>query len=198
MTTVTELKALYVKLGGNAADVATIQTDAEMIEKIKEVAIPAELPSVTSEDNGDVLGVVEGAWAKMDAPSALPTVTSDDNGDVLTVVEGAWAKATPSAGGGGYVIYDGSISSNTFTFSNSKTVGDVINDFTNGKIVYLRDTMGKIYSLVGTSGDLPSIFESIRTNAGGSGLYSVTYTVITLGSQTGGTTAPVQTKDMNF
>ena len=29
----------------------------------------------------------------------LPTVTSDDNGDVLTVVDGAWAKAVPSGGG---------------------------------------------------------------------------------------------------
>lgn len=30
----------------------------------------------------------------------LPSVTTDDNGDVLTVVSGAWAKATPSGGGG--------------------------------------------------------------------------------------------------
>lgn len=30
----------------------------------------------------------------------LPAVTSEDNGDVLTVVEGAWAKAAPSGGGG--------------------------------------------------------------------------------------------------
>lgn len=29
----------------------------------------------------------------------LPAVTSDDNGDVLTVVEGAWGKAAPSGGG---------------------------------------------------------------------------------------------------
>ena len=37
--------------------------------------------------------------------SELPTVTSDDNGDVLTVVEGAWAKAAP-AGGGVLVVTD--------------------------------------------------------------------------------------------
>lgn len=30
--------------------------------------------------------------------SSLPTVTSDDNGDVLTVVEGEWDKAAPSGG----------------------------------------------------------------------------------------------------
>lgn len=58
----------------------------------------SELPAVTSDDNGDVLTVVSGAWAKADPPSSLPTVTSDDNGDVLTVVEGAWAKAAPSGG----------------------------------------------------------------------------------------------------
>lgn len=33
----------------------------------------------------------------------LPPVTSDDNGDVLTVVDGKWAKATPSGGGGALV-----------------------------------------------------------------------------------------------
>lgn len=32
------------------------------------------LPEVTSEDNGKVLGVVEGAWDKMDAPSDGSTV----------------------------------------------------------------------------------------------------------------------------
>ena len=31
--------------------------------------------------------------------SGLPTVSADDNGDVLTVVNGEWDKATPSGGG---------------------------------------------------------------------------------------------------
>lgn len=134
MTTVTELKALYVKLGGNAADVATIQTDAEMIEKIKEVAIPAELPSVTSEDNGDVLTVVDGAWGKAEAGSSLPDVTAEDNGDVLTVVEGAWAKATPSEN---VEIFEGTASNvdSTITLSNNKTNADIATAYSNGKIV---------------------------------------------------------------
>ena len=110
MTTVTELKALYVKLGGDAADVATIQTDAEMIEKIKEVAIPAELPSVTSEDNGDVLGVVEGAWAKMDAPAAPNEI----------------------------VYYEATQASSAVMLSNNKTIGDIKNDIDSGKYVILK------------------------------------------------------------
>ena len=34
----------------------------------------SSLPSVTASDNGDVLGVVEGAWAKMEAPGVTQTV----------------------------------------------------------------------------------------------------------------------------
>lgn len=99
-TTVDELKKLYVKMGGSASDVADVMTDAEMIDKLEDVAVPAELPAVTSEDNGDVLGVVEGNWGKMEIPTPepeLPAVTSDDNGKILGVVEGAWTKTSESS-----------------------------------------------------------------------------------------------------
>ena len=39
------------------------------------------------------------------ADNSLPSVTAEDNGDVLTVVDGAWAKATPSGGGTWVLLY---------------------------------------------------------------------------------------------
>ena len=66
-TTVEELKAYYVKIGGQASDVVGIDTIPDMIAKITAISGGgggSDLPEVTSEDNGDVLTVVEGAWAK--------------------------------------------------------------------------------------------------------------------------------------
>ena len=94
--TITALKNLYVALGGTAADVANKVTIPDMINAIATVAPSAELPAVTGSDNGNVLTVVGGVWAKAALPTPtaeLPEVTGDDNGDVLTVVEGSWAKA---------------------------------------------------------------------------------------------------------
>ena len=54
--------------------------------------VPTELPSVSSSDNGKILKVTSGAWAKGDAPTELPSVTTSDNGKILKVTSGAWAK----------------------------------------------------------------------------------------------------------
>ena len=72
MTILNALKGLYAKLGGQKSP-DNIQTIGEALEDITVVAV-----------NGS---------------DALPAVTAADNGDVLTVVEGAWAKAVPSGGG---------------------------------------------------------------------------------------------------
>lgn len=50
----------------------------------EKVEIPTELPEVDSNDDGDVLTVVNGAWDKT-ALSGLPAVTSADNGKGLSV-----------------------------------------------------------------------------------------------------------------
>lgn len=90
------LKEVYVALGGDEENF-TATTNAEGIALIATVvSAGSALPEVTAADNGKVLMVVDGAWAKAAAPTELPTVTAEDDGDVLTVVDGAWAATTPA------------------------------------------------------------------------------------------------------
>ena len=96
-TTIEALQNLYVAKGGTLADVADIVTIPDMINAL--ATLPSEsstgvtLPTVTAEDNGKVLGVVNGEWTAMELPEELPTVSASDNGQVLKVVDGAWAVA---------------------------------------------------------------------------------------------------------
>lgn len=93
-TTVDALKALYVALGGTASDVADLNVIPDVINKIAEHITSggtAELPTVTAENDGDVLTVVDGAWAAAAPEAELPAVTAEDNGKVLKVVDGEWA-----------------------------------------------------------------------------------------------------------
>lgn len=66
-----------------------------------EAASSGGLPEVSGSDNGDVLTVVEGAWAKAAPAAELPAVTSANNGEFLMVVSGAWAAAALSEWTGG-------------------------------------------------------------------------------------------------
>lgn len=68
-TTIDALKNLYVALGGTASDVADITIIPDMINAIATVAgtvataaTTAELPKVTSSNNGQVLTVDGGKW----------------------------------------------------------------------------------------------------------------------------------------
>lgn len=76
ISTVEALQGLYVALGGeltdtyediaNGATVSDYVVIPDVINAITKQAqsgIASELPSVTSEDNGKVLKVVDGAWA---------------------------------------------------------------------------------------------------------------------------------------
>ena len=94
---VNALKDYYVSIGGNAEDVESITTVYDMIEAISSIS-GSGLPDVDTEDDGDVLGVVNGSWSKTEIPSQLPEVSSSDNGNVLTVVDGVWGKAVASTG----------------------------------------------------------------------------------------------------
>lgn len=100
INTIEALQQLYVALGGDIADVQNITITPEMISALTEVAAAAasELPAVKSADNGKVLTVVSGKWAKADAPTELPAVSGTDNGKLLGVSSGAWTKVNAPAG----------------------------------------------------------------------------------------------------
>lgn len=63
--TITALQALYAALGGTPADVKNITIIPDMINAIATLISSggtAELPAVTTTDNGKVLTVVSGKW----------------------------------------------------------------------------------------------------------------------------------------
>lgn len=77
MTTIEALFDLYEALGGDADEISTLQTIPEVLEEISEVAgSTIELPGVSASDNGDVLTVVDGKWAKAEASAPALTTKS--------------------------------------------------------------------------------------------------------------------------
>lgn len=64
---VVALQGLYVALGGDADDVAEVNTIPDMINAIASIATGATLPAVTGDDDGKILKVVDGAWAAAEA-----------------------------------------------------------------------------------------------------------------------------------
>lgn len=97
------------------------------------IALDSELPVVTSVDNGKVLGVDNGGWAKIDVPSGLPTISSGDAGKVLTVNTGETGTewTTPSGGDSGVIAHSGSGAPMSSVVAKA---GDLYRDTTNNKI----------------------------------------------------------------
>lgn len=88
-TTVKALKDYYVEQGGQLADVADITTIPDTIDAITALGgSGSSLPEVTAEDNGDILGVVEGKWAKTTSKSAFVTVNATLNETTVTLDDG--------------------------------------------------------------------------------------------------------------
>lgn len=73
--------------------------------------------------------------------SDLPTVTAEDNGDVLTVVEGEWAKAAPS-GGKTLLISETCVSEDDYIYHTlNKTWREIHDAISNGYLVYLLENI---------------------------------------------------------
>lgn len=195
MTKVEELKKMYENMGGDPEAVADKTLITEMLDAMSELEL-SELPDVTADDNGDVLTVVEGAWAKAVAPTALPDVTADDNGDVLTVVEGAWAKATPATdtfvftgvqgNSWAYVEWDSFNNADIFNaLSDRKTMGIAIirNSATNPSEM-------RSFTMVGGSTSIQ--FGRVTSDAS-----SVTYERFTISNQPTSNRVYISTKTIN-
>lgn len=74
-TTLDALKNLYVAHGGNASDVADLTVIPDVINALAAFISgggAAELPTVTAENDGQVLTVVSGAWAAAALPANEP------------------------------------------------------------------------------------------------------------------------------
>lgn len=127
----------YTEQGG---DVTHIGGKLVIEEGATVEGLTSGLPAVTTEDNGDVLTVVEGAWAKADSPSGVPEVTSTDDGKILTAsYSGGVASYNWAAISGDKVVIIKT--DNTGKLSNDMTMGDICDMLQAGKypIIYHRN-----------------------------------------------------------
>lgn len=118
--TVEALKELYTSLGGELTD--TYDSIANGLPVSDYNVIPDMIQALAQKTGGG-------------SGSSLPAVTSDDNGKLLTVVEGAWDKADPSGGGAG--IFKVTITANDSDITANKTFAEIAAAINNGSIVML-------------------------------------------------------------
>lgn len=91
------LKDLFLGLGGNPTALEDNSGVGDYIEDL-ESAIKGAGVSIDDTQASETTVYSSSKVESLIPTDELPTVTSEDNGNVLTVVEGAWAKAAPSGG----------------------------------------------------------------------------------------------------
>ena len=158
MTIVEALKDIVTTLGGSySADDDTI---SELLDRINTAfengggGGGSSLPAVTTDDNGDVLTVVSGAWEKADAPTELPDVDAGDDGDFLGVEDGVW-KCVDRPTDIVFVPFTVTISEQVATVTTTATFADVLSAVAAGKNVIAVVTVGSLKLVGGTTGVYP-------------------------------------------
>ena len=139
---------------------------------------------VTAEKLNKMEGGIEDANEK-----ELPSVTGTDNGDVLTVVEGAWAKATPS--GSNVVILDettvqGKTYNDFIAYSNA---GKIIFILFNGTAEETNIPYFMVVMI--TAAEYDNVGEQYIVKGLGLDTGGTTYTVSLLASTATGTMTPI-------
>lgn len=114
-------KAIADKLDGKIVEVET-----------RNISEQYRQPLMTEETAREILEKIDGGGSG----GGLPEVTEDDNGDVLTVVEGAWAKAEASGGGVEKFIITLNSDGESMPTSN-KTFQEITSAFISGKQLFV-------------------------------------------------------------
>lgn len=105
-------------------------TAASLSELADYVGLWAEGSEATISATKYVLDKTNGWVLPGQSGKELPAVTAEDDGDVLTVVSGAWAKAAPSGGGSGGGLLKVTLSGDYLTAD--KTAGEIYAAMSNG------------------------------------------------------------------
>lgn len=91
---ITRLQKYLAAVAGDATAPDPVTDLEKLLYNIAQAVASAsesDLPSVSAADNGGLLGVSAGKWAKVAAPTGVPAFSASENGKVLGVVDGALA-----------------------------------------------------------------------------------------------------------
>jgi len=150
-TITSRLEALLAKIAGKEEDPSTITP-----------GVPINLSEQLMLDIADRIDGI--------ADNSLPEVSADDNGDVLTVVEVAWAKAAPS-GGSDLFIVEVTWDDNANGYSPNQTYADAVAAIAAGKVVVIVNdgSYGADIAHMNMSGDAIAWVQIEVALSGGSG-----------------------------